>query len=151
MPVAFEIPASGEVPYQYFEVPTNFKEDTWVQAVESRYGDPAHVHHLIVSVLPPENRRVRPENAIQVKSINLPGQQVNIRQRAPELCDLPGTRDRIDRGTGGVSAAGRRHSARQPRAWRRSAGVPRRDRPIDSGGFDAGISDALHGERDGGT
>jgi hypothetical protein len=90
MPVAFEIPASGEIPYQYFEVPTDFKEDTWVQAVESRYGDPAHVHHLIVSVLPPENRRVRPENAIQVKSINLPGQQVNIRQRTANCATCPG-------------------------------------------------------------
>ena len=90
MPVAFEIPESGEIPYQYFEVPTNFKEDTWVQAVESRYGDPAHVHHLIVSVLPPENRRARAENAIQVKSINLPGQQVNIRQRTSNCATCPG-------------------------------------------------------------
>ena len=90
MPVAFEIPASGEVPYQYFEVPTNFKEDVWVQAVESRYGDPAHVHHLIVSVIPPENRRVRPENAIQIKSINLPGQQVAVRQRRANCATCPG-------------------------------------------------------------
>jgi hypothetical protein len=29
MPVAFEIPESGEIPYQYFEVPTTFKEDQY--------------------------------------------------------------------------------------------------------------------------
>ena len=90
MPVAFEIPASGEVQYQYFEVPTNFKQDMWVQAVEARYGDPAHVHHLIVSVIPPEDRRARLDSAIQIKSINLPGQDVNIRQRNATCATCPG-------------------------------------------------------------
>src|SRR4051794_28322380 len=52
MPVAFDIPEEGEIPYQYFEVPTNFKQDMWVQAAEARYGDPAHVHHIIVSIVP---------------------------------------------------------------------------------------------------
>ena len=34
----YPIPATGEVPYVYFEVPTNFDEDRWVQAWEVRPG-----------------------------------------------------------------------------------------------------------------
>ena len=49
----FAIPASGEVAYQYFEVPTNFSEDRWMQAGEVRAGDRAHVHHIIVYVKEP--------------------------------------------------------------------------------------------------
>src|SRR6185295_600916 len=50
MPTAFNIPARGTIEYQYFEVPTNFTEDRWVQAGEVRAGDRKHVHHVIVSV-----------------------------------------------------------------------------------------------------
>ena len=32
MPLEFEIPATGTLEYQHFVLPTNFKEDTWVQA-----------------------------------------------------------------------------------------------------------------------
>ena len=50
----FEIPAKGAVDYQYFEVPTNFTEDRWMQAGEVRAGDRAHVHHIIVYVKEPK-------------------------------------------------------------------------------------------------
>ena len=46
----FAIPAGGEVPYQYFQVETNFKEDKWVQAAEVRIGNRAVVHHILVDV-----------------------------------------------------------------------------------------------------
>jgi len=46
----FQIPAKGTVDYQYFEVPTGFTEDRWMQAGEVRAGDRAHVHHIIVYV-----------------------------------------------------------------------------------------------------
>ena len=49
-----EIPATGEIDYQYFEVPTNFTEDRWMQAGEVRAGDRAHVHHIIVYVREPK-------------------------------------------------------------------------------------------------
>ena len=49
----FEIPAKGDVDYQYFEVPTHFTEDRWMQAGEVRAGDRAHVHHIIVYVKEP--------------------------------------------------------------------------------------------------
>jgi hypothetical protein len=53
MQTAYQIPAKGEIPYQYFEVPTNFTEDRWMQAGEVRAGDRAHVHHIIVYVKEP--------------------------------------------------------------------------------------------------
>ena len=49
----YPIPASGEIAYQYFEVPTNFTEDKWIQAYEVRPGNPAAVHHVIVYARPP--------------------------------------------------------------------------------------------------
>jgi hypothetical protein len=54
MPTTYSVPASGAIPYQYFEVPTNFTEDRWVQAGEVRAGDRKHVHHIIVSVREPQ-------------------------------------------------------------------------------------------------
>jgi hypothetical protein len=53
MPVAYQVPAKGEIEYQYFEVPTSFTEDKWMQAGEVRAGDRAHVHHIIVYVKEP--------------------------------------------------------------------------------------------------
>jgi hypothetical protein len=50
MPTAYNVPATGEIEYQYFEVPTNFTEDRWMQAGEVRAGDRKHVHHIIVYV-----------------------------------------------------------------------------------------------------
>jgi hypothetical protein len=57
MQTAYQIPAKGEIPYQYFEVPTNFTEDRWMQAGEVRAGDRAHVHHIIVYVREPNPAR----------------------------------------------------------------------------------------------
>jgi hypothetical protein len=54
MPVAYQVPATGTIEYQYFEVPTNFTEDRWMQAGEVRAGDRAHVHHIIVYVREPQ-------------------------------------------------------------------------------------------------
>jgi len=59
MPTTYEIPAKGEIEYQYFSVPTNFTEDRWMQAGEVRAGDRAHVHHIIVYVQDP-NPTARP-------------------------------------------------------------------------------------------
>jgi peroxiredoxin len=56
MPKAFKVPAEAPkngVPYKYFTVPTNFKEDRWVERAEARAGAPGVVHHIIVFVMPP--------------------------------------------------------------------------------------------------
>ena len=54
MPEPFVVPASGEVAYQYFEVPTNFTEDKWIQAMEIMPGAREAVHHvLLFATVPP--------------------------------------------------------------------------------------------------
>jgi hypothetical protein len=70
MPVEYEVPARGEIEYQYFEVPTNFTEDRWMQAGEVRAGDRAHVHHIIVYVREPQ--AVRRPNVMTVRTIPNP-------------------------------------------------------------------------------
>ncbi len=45
MSKAFPVPATGTIPYEYIIVPTGFKEDKWIQAVEFRPGEPSVVHH----------------------------------------------------------------------------------------------------------
>jgi mono/diheme cytochrome c family protein len=53
MPEEFTLEASGPDEYQYFEIPTNFKEDKYVQLAEARPGNRAIVHHIIAFVQPP--------------------------------------------------------------------------------------------------
>ena len=48
MPEDYMVPASGTVEYQYFEVPTGFTEDKWVQAIEFMPGAREVVHHVLV-------------------------------------------------------------------------------------------------------
>jgi Copper type II ascorbate-dependent monooxygenase, C-terminal domain len=57
MPVEFTVPASGTVEYQYFEIPTNFTEEKWVQAIEIMPGAREVVHHVLVyaKAPPPPN------------------------------------------------------------------------------------------------
>ena len=38
MPREFEVKESGTIAYQFFEAPTNFTEDKWIQAIEVRPG-----------------------------------------------------------------------------------------------------------------
>jgi cytochrome c5 len=59
MATEYDVAPSGEIPYQYFEVPTNFTEDRWMQAGEVRAGDRSHVHHIIVYVREPEQQPVQ--------------------------------------------------------------------------------------------
>jgi hypothetical protein len=54
MATEYQVPAGGTIDYQYFEVPTGFTEDKWMQAGEVRAGDRKHVHHIIVYVREPK-------------------------------------------------------------------------------------------------
>jgi hypothetical protein len=61
MPEAFDVPAQGTIEYQYFDVPTNFTEDKWIQAIEVHPGNRAVVHHVIVFYQEPgKNTRSKP-------------------------------------------------------------------------------------------
>jgi hypothetical protein len=56
----FTVPAEAGnqgVRYRYFQVPTHFKEDRWVQAAECRPGAREVVHHIIVYVIDPTKGR----------------------------------------------------------------------------------------------
>jgi thiol-disulfide isomerase/thioredoxin len=48
MPKEVEVKADGVMPYLYFESPTGFEEDRWVQRAEVRPGDASVVHHVLV-------------------------------------------------------------------------------------------------------
>lgn len=59
MPRPVKIPAQGGVEYTYEIVPTHFAEDRWVQMSEFRPGSPAHVHHAVVYIRPPDSPWLR--------------------------------------------------------------------------------------------
>ena len=68
MPVEFDVPAEGVIPYKYFAVPTNFKEDRYVQFAEIRQGNRLLVHHVIVDVRYPGNGALPPPGEINPES-----------------------------------------------------------------------------------
>ena len=43
----YTVPADGTIPYLYFNLPTGFTEDKWIQAMEIRPGNRSVVHHVI--------------------------------------------------------------------------------------------------------
>ena len=50
----YTVPAEGTIDYQYFQVPTNFTEDKWVQALEILPGAREVVHHVLVYARAPQ-------------------------------------------------------------------------------------------------
>ena len=56
MPQPFEVPASGEVEYQYIVVPTGFTEDKWISEVEIRPSNRTVVHHAVMFIREPGNK-----------------------------------------------------------------------------------------------
>lgn len=49
----YTVEASGPDEYQYFDVPTNFTEDRYIQLAEARPGNRKVVHHIIAFIVPP--------------------------------------------------------------------------------------------------
>ncbi len=49
----YTLDASGPDEYQYFEIPTNFTEDKYIQMAEARPGNRKIVHHIIALIVPP--------------------------------------------------------------------------------------------------
>jgi hypothetical protein len=76
MPADFEVPARGAVDYQYFEVPTNFTEDRWVQAMEIRPGARDAVHHVILYAREPDGSPARSGTLSQPPGQGLPTPKV---------------------------------------------------------------------------
>lgn len=93
IPRAFEVPAKGAVDYQYFDVPTGFSENRWVQAIEVHPGGApgkraAHgvVHHVVVYIRepgsPPINAAHGPTKA-DILQVWAPGTAPEIWPAAP--------------------------------------------------------------------
>ncbi len=57
MPEEFTVPAEGAVPYIYLTVPSNFKEDRYIAAMEARAGDLSVVHHIVIYVRDPKDKQ----------------------------------------------------------------------------------------------
>lgn len=57
MPTEFTVPATGAVSYQYFTVPSNFKEDKYIASMEARAGDLSVVHHIVIYVRDPNEKQ----------------------------------------------------------------------------------------------
>jgi hypothetical protein len=69
----FLVPASGAVEYQYFPVPTGFKEDRWVQAVEVRPGNRTVVHHIVVYIREPGSTWTGGPTKADILTVYAPG------------------------------------------------------------------------------
>ena len=55
-----ELPADGEIPYQYCIVETDFPEDRWLSKIEVRNEVPEALHHILVFEYLPEMQKVDP-------------------------------------------------------------------------------------------
>ena len=73
MPQAFQVPAKGAVEYQYFIVPTGFKEDRWVQQVEVRPKERSVVHHAVVYIREPGDTWTRGPTKADILAVYAPG------------------------------------------------------------------------------
>lgn len=58
----FRVPAEGELDYQYFLVDPGFTADRFLRAVQVRPGNPAVVHHALVSIVPPDGDVTKLDN-----------------------------------------------------------------------------------------
>ena len=86
----YSVPESGTIRYQYVQIPTNFTEDKWVQAIEVRPGVRGVVHHILVFCHEPEGKQALPPFASVVPK--MPAAGSNGDQRGPLIATTaPGT------------------------------------------------------------
>ncbi len=78
IPKAFTVPAKGEVEYQYFAVPTGYKEDRWVQGIEVRPGSRKAVHHVVVYIREPGSTWTRGPTKADILQVWAPGTAAEI-------------------------------------------------------------------------
>ncbi len=57
MPEAFDVPATGVVPYKNWVIDTKFTEDRWVQTAECRPEAPGVVHHIVAYIVKKDGGR----------------------------------------------------------------------------------------------
>jgi mono/diheme cytochrome c family protein len=110
MPEDCTVEASGPDEYQYFEVPTNFTEDKYVQMAEARPGNRKIVHHIIAFIVPPgqanmskvpkEQRDKAMEMSLQNSPFYRDGKLIRLKKDQPVYNDgseiPPGMGDSVD-------------------------------------------------------
>jgi mono/diheme cytochrome c family protein len=52
----FKVPKSGILDYQFFRAKLNYPEDRWFRAIEVRAGNPEVVHHIVLHIVPADDR-----------------------------------------------------------------------------------------------
>ena len=75
MPKPVAIAAEGDIEYTYEIVPTDFKEDKWIQMSEIRPSSRQYVHHAVVYIRPPDSKWLRgapPNTPFTASSLNDP-------------------------------------------------------------------------------
>lgn len=77
-PRAFHVPASGAVEYQYFIVPTGFKQNRWVQSIEVRPSERPVVHHAVVYIREPGDTWTRGPTKADILAVYAPGSAPNV-------------------------------------------------------------------------
>ena len=65
----YSVPAEGVIPYKFFVVPTNSKEDRYIQFAEIRPGNRAIVHHVIVDVMYPGKKALPPAGELDLEKL----------------------------------------------------------------------------------
>ena len=139
-------PASGTIDYKYFEVPTNFTEDQWIQADQVKPGTPSVVHHVIVYAKAP---RPAPVAAPPAGTADAP------RPPRPPTVHLRTEHGRTGGGQGGGGASANTLRLPRPRGWHRRLRRRVRARPggpclpcrhgdRGAGRCDPRLPDALH-------
>jgi hypothetical protein len=94
MPDEYTVPAVGTIEYQYFEVPTNFTEDKWVEALEILPGAREVVHHVLVYAKVPPTPGAMPAPAPQPAPAGAPAPQpLFVRNRAHAIPAEPPRKD----------------------------------------------------------
>jgi hypothetical protein len=73
LPRAVDVPAKGEIEYQYAVVPTGFREDRWIQGAEVRPGVRSVVHHVVVYIREPGETWTRGPTKSDILTVWAPG------------------------------------------------------------------------------
>lgn len=54
-----DVPAEGVLPYAVIKLPSGFTEDKWIRGIEVRAGNPKVVHHALIFIEYPDDKKSR--------------------------------------------------------------------------------------------
>jgi hypothetical protein len=93
LPQAVQIPAKGQLEYQYIVLPQKFARETWVRAVEIRPGISSVVHHAVLYVREPGSTWTHGPTTSDILAVYTPGNTYDVfprgmAKRIPAGADL---------------------------------------------------------------